>query len=172
MVRFSFGDRKEGEARLRELMLYVAHRYDVYAPEQFDKLLWWCDFLAFAKHGEPITGVEYRSLWCGPAPLHSLSIREEMVSNGDARISRSWGYHFTALRKPNLDMFTAEQFALVDSVISDLQENADKTHISWEVAGLGNSIPYETIFLFDGPVTPSDVARTKELVSDKRLPPE
>ena len=177
--RFSFGDREEGEDRLRELMLYVARRCaddTTFGAVKLNKILWWSDFLAFAERGEPITGVEYQSLENGPAPKRLLPIRDELISNGDAEVSVSARGQYrqdrlVPLREPNLDVFTSAQIALVDKVIDDLWQKtaADVSRLShgkaWEVAGYGNSIPYEAIFLSDDPVDPSDVARTKELAA-------
>src|SRR4051794_31046134 len=59
------------EAKLRELIVYLA---DKCAPDprfgavKLNKLLYFIDAFAFAKFGQPVTGVEYMKQKRGPVP--------------------------------------------------------------------------------------------------------
>ena len=79
---FKFDD-LDGEKRLAELMLHIAHRCEDdpgFGATKLNKILWWSDFLSYARNGEPITGVEYQRLGNGPAPKRLVPIRKKMVS--------------------------------------------------------------------------------------------
>ena len=76
------------------------------------------------------------------------------------------------LREPNLDVFTPEQIALVDSIIEKLwgytaDEVSDLSHqmVGWKIAEPGESIPYESVFVSAAPLTEADVLRAKELAT-------
>ena len=142
---------------------------------KLNKILWWSDFLAYAQHGKPITGVEYRRLGRGPAPRRLVPVREVLVSNQDAVVQRQHmlgGFvqdRVVPLREPNLELFTASQIDLVNQVIGTLWGRSanEVSHLShgkaWEIANDGESIPYEAVFLSDDPADAFDVARTEEL---------
>jgi hypothetical protein len=69
---FSFPpDIVDGEARLRELILYIAARCERdprFGATKLNKILLFADFLAYFRRRRPITGVEYMRLPNGPAP--------------------------------------------------------------------------------------------------------
>jgi hypothetical protein len=69
-----------------------------------------------------------------------------------------------------LKAFSAEEIALVESVISDLWEQnaAEVSRIShdfigWQAAAMGEIIPYETMFLSDRLLTEAEYLRGAEL---------
>ncbi len=174
---FRFPD-AAGEAGLRELILYVATQCQddpKFGATKLNKILWWADFLAYAEHGRPITGIEYQRLGNGPAPRRLVPVRIQMEADGDivlAEVPGRGGYvqkKIVPLRAANLDVFSAADIAVVDDVIRALWKKTAKgvstlSHgKAWEVAGDGESIPYEAVFLSDDPINRYDVARTKEL---------
>ena len=73
------------------------------------------------------------------------------------------------LRAVNYDLFTADQIAFVDEVIDWLWGKtaasvSEHSHgKAWKIAKDRQSMPYESIFLSDAPITPFDVLRTHEL---------
>jgi hypothetical protein len=175
---------RENEGRFRELILYVSQKCATdpcFGATKLNKILFLSDFLAFAHHGEPITGFEYQKLAQGPAPRRLLPIRERMIKDkalglqeiplksGDTQIRT------VNLRRPNLGVFKPEHIAIVDSVIDALAE-ADAgavsklTHrlVGWRTAHPGESIPYETIFLSDGPLCEADLERGREVAAEDR----
>jgi hypothetical protein len=80
------------------------------------------------------------------------------------------------LRRPNLGVFKAEHIAVVDAVVNALSE-ADAetvsvwTHkmVGWKVARLGETIPYETVFLTDERLSEADIERGREWLPTARL---
>ncbi len=74
------------------------------------------------------------------------------------------------LRAADLSRFSAEEIALVDKVL-DLCKKATGTGVSrythdwhgWIAAKEGETIPYETVFISDEPLTPFEIARGQEL---------
>jgi hypothetical protein len=166
------------EARLRELILYIASECQndpKFGATKLNKILWWSDFLAYAEYGKPITGIEYQRLGNGPAPKRLVPVRREMEEDGDIALSKvptRGGYvqqKVVALRPPDLTVFSPTDIATVDHVIRALWRKT-ATGVSrlshgkaWEIAGDGQSIPYEAVFLSDDPINRYDVARTHEL---------
>jgi hypothetical protein len=174
---FRFTD-ASGEARLRELILYVAAECFTdpkFGATKLNKILWWADFLAYAKYGRPITGIEYQRLGKGPAPRRLVPVRNDMESAGDIAVSEvpgRGGYiqkKIVPVRAANLDVFEPKDIAVVDDVIRALWRKTAKgvSNLShgkaWEIAGDGEPIPYEAVFLSDDKTDRYDVARTLEL---------
>ena len=125
--RFTDGD---GEARLRELILYVAAKCQGdprFGATKLNKILWWSDFLAYGQRGRPITGVEYMRLAQGPVPKRYLPVSQWMQQAGELGISvvaTRGGYEQkrpVALRAAKLDVFSADDIAIVDQVIGHLR---------------------------------------------------
>jgi len=168
-----------GEEKLRELILYIADqcledRY--FGATKLNKILYFADFESFRRYGKPITGVEYQRLPEGPAPVRLLPIRQQMEQEGDAVLKEvvTMGgiqKRLIALRKPNLDMFSAQEIDIIRQVIFELWNKTAKqtsklTHgLSWRIYNDYDLMPYESILL-DDEITQDDVERAKEL-SDK-----
>ena len=79
-----------------------------------------------------------------------------------------------ALRQPDLSAFTGTEIALVDGVIDQLRGSSatrvsQLSHVwskAWEVAAIGETIPYETVFVAPSSqqaVTPEIELEAKEL---------
>jgi len=170
-------ERGDGEARLRELILYIADKSagDVhFGAVKLNKALWLSDFLSFRRYGEPITGVEYIRKPRGPVARRLLPIREDMRRNGEIvlrepRLGNHTQVRVIPTREANLEGFSGRDIALVDEVIGLLRKRtarqaSDDSHgIAWRLAGEDQPIPYEAIFLSDEGITPYDVTRTREL---------
>lgn len=172
------GTDPQGDVRLGELILYVADKCTgdrLFGAIKLNKILWWSDFLAYGQHGAPITGVEYQRLDRGPAPRRLVPIRDGLVANGDAVVQpqRVLGglvqERVIPLRPPKLDLFTASQIELVNDVIQLFwgRSARDVSRLShgkaWEIAGHGEGIPYQAVFLSDAPVNALDRDRAREL---------
>ena len=170
-------DEVDGDDRLAELILHISEACEddpTFGATKLNKILWWADFLSFARHGQAITGVEYQRLKNGPAPKRLVPVRARLVGNGDIVVQERSVFKRTQkrivpMRKANYTLFTAKQIALVDEMISDLWgDNAitvsEQSHgKAWEIARDRQSIPYESIFLSDEPTAPQDVSETHEL---------
>lgn len=160
---FSTGD-PQGEARLKELILYISAKcaHDpAFGATKLNKILWRSDFMAFAQERVPITGVEYQRLAQGPAPRRLLPVQNELTCDGRAVVSTTTGLGgyqrkvTIPLSDPDLSLFSAEQIAIVDEVIEEYR-NLNASEVSalshgkaWEIIPNRGSIPYEAVFMAD-----------------------
>jgi len=150
------------DSKLKELMLYVAKRSQddpFYGATKLNKILFFSDFLAFKKLGQSITGQPYRKLDFGPAPARMQEIRDELVRDQDAGIQKTeiagkMQHRLIHLRDPNLSEFSGEEIAIVDEMIDFLRsktatEVSEFSHrfIGWQIARVGEVIPYETVYI-------------------------
>ena len=152
----------QGEARFKELILYISVRcqHDPnFGATKLNKILWRSDFLAYLRLGEPITGVAYRKLPWGPVPRRFPALQRELERDGRVRIEErpSFGDRArkvtVALENANLVHFTGDQIAIVHEAIEEYAglnaaETSDRTHgIAWSLAKDEEGIPYEAAFL-------------------------
>lgn len=176
-------DNTESRTRLRELMLFVAERcqYDPnFGVTKLNKILFYCDFFAFAKLGKPITGIPYNKLPYGPVPTAAESTRRQMERDEDIVITSGGRSSFhpqrmVPLRDANLTLFSGPEVALVDGIIEALSDSTgsqlrDLSHgKAWQAVEMGQTIPYEAVFVSDEPYTEEDVARAHELIAAGEL---
>lgn len=153
------------EVKFQELVLYISAKCQAdpkFGAVKLNKILFLADFLAFADLGAPITGMEYFKLPHGPAPRLMMPIRDAMHERGDIVLERRDVFPFPEnqqirvipQRAPRLDLFTAQEIALVDSVIEACsgltgRDLSDRTHKmpAWLVAREKETIPYPAIFV-------------------------
>lgn len=171
----------EREDRFRELLLYISAKcasHPKFGAVKLNKILFYSDFIAYLRLGEPITGMEYQKLEHGPAPRRLKPIKQQMIDSRELAeqpkllFSGRTQKRLINLRQPNLDIFEPTQIALVDYVIDRLQhmtadEVSEFSHreIGWKAALLGETIPYTTAFLTSRPVRKIDRERAQEAVA-------
>jgi hypothetical protein len=173
------------DAKLRELILYVAARMGEdpsFGATKLNKVLFFADFFHYAEHGTPITGAEYQKLKYGPAPRQLLPVQHALIVEKAAalRHGRVGPYRqkrLIPLREPDLSRFTGTEIALVDQIITALTEVSavevsEFSHrmVGWKIADEGATIPYDSVFLYDGPLTDSDRQHAQAIA--ERLHPE
>jgi hypothetical protein len=156
------GDVAVSDSKLKELILYVAKKSlddPFYGATKLNKILFFSDFLAFKKLGKSITGATYVKLEHGPVPDNFKAIREELLQLKDAASQKTeiGGYtqdRLIHLRDPRLMEFSGEEIAIVDEMIDLLRkmsasEASEFSHrfIGWQVAQMGETIPYETVYV-------------------------
>ena len=166
------------EQKFKELVLHVARKseYDPsFGAVKINKVLFLSDFLAYALHGDAITGAEYIRLERGPAPRMMSAVRAGLESEGAATIDKRVEFglvhdRLVPRRAPDLSMFTAEEIALVDDIVDALRhasggELSEFTHamLGWRVARHKEVIPYSTVFLSEATASEEDIARANEL---------
>lgn len=154
--------RPDADTRLAELILYVARRcerHTAFGAVKLNKILFYADFIAFAKLGEPITGTEYFRLPMGPAPRRLEPVTRTLFDHGDAveqsrAVFAKMQKRIVPLREANLDLFTAAQIAIVDEVIDALcsmtaDEVTELSHqfAGWELAEDHETIPYASALI-------------------------
>lgn len=152
----------DSSARFKELILYLARKSEDdpnFGATKLNKLLFYADFLAYRKLGQPITGQRYQKLPYGPAPRSLRPVVEEMKNDGLCAVAQRshHGYEqqrLLALREPDVDVFSAKQLDLIHEVVDELwdrtaREVSDLSHdfLGWQLAEEGEDIPYETALL-------------------------
>jgi hypothetical protein len=158
--------------KFRELVLYVAElsRTDErFGRTKLHKILFYADMLAFADLGQPITGAAYQKQEWGPMATPLGQTVRDLVDGAEAAwIARSVFDHeqsvLVARRQPRLEVFSGPEVALVHAVIDALRgrgarDVSELSHheVGWQVAAIGDEIPYQAIFLDDREPTEEDI---------------
>ncbi|MCG8583200.1 MAG: SocA family protein [Pirellulales bacterium] len=153
---------KANDKKLRELVLYISDRSEgdrAFGAVKLNKLLFYADFLAYLDLGNAITGHEYQKLEHGPCPRRLKPILDELVKEEDLVVKQRKYHGYTqnvsiAIREPDLSLFDAAEISLVDRLVSDFwgksaRQMSEMSHefIGWQLAGEGESIPYEVAHL-------------------------
>jgi hypothetical protein len=175
--------RKPNERKLAELILYISQKCandPTFGAVKLNKILCYSDFLFYAYHDRGITDVEYQKLPNGPAPRRLLPVRNRMIQKGDLALqdvvlkSGHVQKRTVNLRQPNLSLFNGEEIALVDGVIESSREVpsgivSEYSHnlVGWLVVDEGETIPYDTIFFANPPLSEDEAYRAKELARSK-----
>ena len=159
------------EDKLKELVLYISQKcayHRGFGSVKLNKILYFSDFLHYQKTGTPITGMEYQSLQFGPAPRRMKPSLDHLQESSQIvmQITSTAG---RVRKKPvnlveaDLSLFTAAEIASVDNVIECFEElTADRVSEfshdwgGWKYTGQGATIPYESVFVSDRPITLSD----------------
>jgi hypothetical protein len=153
------------DKKLEELILLLATRSRddrSFGVTKLNKLLFFCDFLAFRAWAQSITGHRYQKLPYGPAPVAVVPVLRRMVRDGSCQVVERVYCGMpqktvVALRDPDDDVFLGHELRLIDDVIEEYRfsngsEVSELSHqfIGWKASELNEEIPYETVFV-DGP---------------------
>jgi hypothetical protein len=163
------------EAKLKELILYVAERL-LADPRggatKINKILFASEWSHMREHGRPITGAEYQKLPKGPAPRALLPVREALLADGDAElveepIGGNSLDRLKPLRRADLRRVTDEERRHVDRAIEELwgqtaDEVSDLSHreMGWQMVDEGDTIPFVSALLATN-VTVTDAMRQR-----------
>jgi hypothetical protein len=173
----------ENPDQFRELVLYISQKCandESYDSLKLSKVLFFSDFLAYAHFGKPITGFEYVKMEMGPAPKRIREFKtlmQEEKTLGLQRLPlRQWSRPVN-LREPDLSEFSAPEISLVDAIIDAIKNTdgrvvSEVTHdwLCWKmIPNLGQTIPYEMVFLSHEEPTPADVERGKSVAMELGL---
>jgi hypothetical protein len=174
------------EGKLAELILYISQRCandPTFGAVKLNKILCYSDFLFYAYHDRGITNVEYQRLPNGPAPRRLIPVREQLVKNGDLAMqevilkSGETQKRTVNLRKPNLDVFSGAEISMVDRMIESMQgvtaeSVSEMSHalLGWLVADEGETIPYNSIYFANPPLSEEEISRAGELKAAKARP--
>lgn len=168
------------EDKFKELIVYISGKcqHDPYfGALKLNKLLYLSDMLAFAQFGKSVTGSEYVARQFGPTPRRLVPVRERLVKSGaivvrtvDKYVGRHPQQQVVPLRPADLSAFSGAEIALVDALIEDsadstgteLSNFAHRTY-AWGLAQMGETIPYEAVFLCGAPATEADKRRAAQL---------
>lgn len=168
--------------KFKELMLHAAHESvgDAhFGAVKLNKILFFCDFLAFGLMGEAITGATYIKQQRGPVPREIRYMAGQLENDGYARFVSEPIFNYTlkrlvAYRPANVSIFSAEHLDLINDVIKNLAqhtaaETSDLSHdrsFAWEIAEIGQEIPYSAVFLSRRSATAVDIDRGKKLAKE------
>lgn len=164
--------------KLRELILYIAMESEgdeAFGATKLNKLLFYADFIAYVELGDSITGEEYQALQWGPAPRRLVPVREKMLEEEEIAI-RLRDFHgrpqerILALTNADVSRFTSHEIALVSHLILEwwgrtATEMSRQSHrfAGWQLARLGETIPYEVALVGGREPTVEEIRRGKEL---------
>lgn len=166
------------ERKFRELIKYIAAKSandPGFGRTKLNKLLFYCDFLAYINLGAPITGDGYHKETYGPVPNHVRDILRRMKDEGEIveAVTPFGGYEQhrpVTLQYPDLSPFNSMEIAWIDHVIEQIHDaNAkqvsDLSHNfhGWQVAELGEEIPYESALVSYGEPTQEEIEHAKSL---------
>jgi hypothetical protein len=178
MVNYFLHNKKEDameydQDRAKALVHHIAHSVpsDCLGSVKLNKVLWYADFVSYLRLGEPITGETYVKRQYGPAPKHIQFIIEELKRAGALVVKEGefYGYskkEFVSTKKPDISVFSPNEISIVDEAIrfvcygNTANSISEKTHgIVWELADMGEEMPYETAFLeWIGEINEDDIA--------------
>jgi hypothetical protein len=109
-------------------------------------------------NNEPMTGERYIKRQFGPVPFHILKTLDDLVLDEKIVIREKEYFgktkrEFISLKKPNLSLFTSDEISMIDDILDIIcmehtaRSISDTTHDRiWELAEIGEDIPYYTIF--------------------------
>ena len=174
------------ERKLAELIIYISQKCandPTFGATKLNKILCYSDFVFYAYNDRGITNVEYQKLPNGPAPRRLIPVRDRLIENGDLGLqeivlkSGETQKRTVNLRSPNLDLFTGAEIAMVDRMIESMQgvtaedvSEISHTLVGWLVADEGETIPYNSIYFANPPLSEEDILRARELKAAKAKP--
>lgn len=147
--------------KFRNLMLYLAYlcREDPYfGAVKLNKMLYYCDFIAFSRLGEPITGASYQKLSEGPAPRLLLRERNRLIEAEEAKLELRPYFAYVQQRlvpipedQSHLEKeFSSEEIGVITEVHRAMlhmtaRDASELSHreVGWILAYPGEIIPYE-----------------------------
>jgi hypothetical protein len=152
------------ERRFKDLLLYVAKSLandPTFGETKANKVLFFSDFEAYRRLGEPITGADYQKNLYGPTARRYPVLRDELLRWGQLKVERRLvADHVQDVLipldiEPNMKQFSSEEVAIVDAVIEEMRqytniEVSDLSHeraAGWDLVELGDSIPYHSALI-------------------------
>jgi hypothetical protein len=161
--------------KLKTLVHYVIARCEdpaMLGSIKLNKVLWLSDLVAYVGTGTPITGERYVKQQFGPVALTMPAIIDELRSENKIATREHIAFgnpktDYFALNEPDRisDLFTADEISAVEQAREFVCEQNTAMQISafshdviWELAEIGEEIPYEAMLAtrLDG-VTKDDV---------------
>ena len=173
------------EEKLKQLILYVSQKcadQSEFGSTKLNKILYFADFIVYVKTGEPLTGVAYQRLQWGPAPRRMRPVLDELVESDELAMQQTLIAAGVKRKKPvnlvapDLSLFSAAEIAVVDEVIAKLEEltaseTSRKSHNwgGWRYARTGQTIPYESAFIDNRPLTAAEHERGLEIARQRGI---
>jgi len=148
--------------KFHKLVHYICSKCDdqsTLGATKLNKILWFSDVLSYINWSSPITGETYLKRQFGPVPSRILATLENLQANSliTVREANYLGYakkEYISNSEPDISVFSSDEISLIDDVIGSVTQKhtarsiSDLTHNDvWEMAGIGETIPYESIFV-------------------------
>ncbi|MES2467020.1 MAG: Panacea domain-containing protein [Verrucomicrobiota bacterium] len=160
----------EVSPKLREMILYITSRCgsrEDFGATLLNKVLFQSDSEAFVCLGKTVTETEYERKDFGPVPKQMNLTRQKMTEDGDvanktAAVACYVAKQLVPLRRPNLDLFSPSEIALVDQVIANFDKKtatqaSEETHgIAWKILDNYETYPIAAAFISNAPPSAAD----------------
>ena len=169
--------------KFKELILYISDKCKAdpnFGDTKLNKILYYSEMRCFVELGKPITGQKFQHLEHGPGSKPLLPVREEMQRDGACVVNKirlpdgKPQTLTTAIKKPELTDFSAQEIEIVDSVIrgfwwGNADSVSDDSHDEpgWFMTDEREEIPYETFFFVKRPPTPGETEYALELAAGR-----
>lgn len=168
--------------RLEEAVLFIcstARPEDELGAVKLNKILYYSDMLRYAQTGKSITGATYVKNQRGPVPREVMKVINRLkaanrLSTSEVSIFDKTRREFDALDEPSLKIFEHEELKLINNMIRyvcgyDARGINDVSHtVVWEVADMGEVLPYESFFVsYLGDVDDDDVKMAQEIIASR-----
>ena len=172
------------QKKFEELILLIAREcedHTYFGATKLNKILFFADFGAYSELGRSITGAEYVALEHGPVPRLLVSVRNEMIKNGDISLDRRGNQQrIVARRNVEWNLFSPAEQVVIHEVIRELEsEDADGVSeishlfLGWQAAraeekATGNrpTIPYESVFASTGSPTNDEIKEVASMAKE------
>lgn len=172
------------DERLYELILLLAmfsEGDENFGAVKLNKLLFFCDFLAYLRLGKSITRQTYFKLEHGPAPKRLLHVMAQMENALDIVVRKRdfFGHAQSkpiAMRPPEMKHFDQSVRELVQEVVSKFwkwngKEISELSHdyiashrfLGWRLAEMRETIPYSVSLLDRGKLTEKESMHAKKV---------
>jgi len=182
-IKINLAEAIKSNQKFKELILYISKKCekdDKFGATKLNKLLFYCDFEAYRRWGESITGKDYQKLAEGPAPRCMLPVRDEMINVDKSLSLTPTIFHNykqdrpTPLRKPNLTFFSPKEINLIDEIITKYS-NYNGNEISYEshkfigyrIMKFNETIPYSLALIGNRPPTEKEIECGNSILNER-----
>ena len=151
------------DAKFVEMVLYISSKLAndrYFGDTKLNKVLFWADFRAYAVLGRAVTFHRYQKQKFGPTAIALLPVRRKMIVAGicetaERDVGMSHPQRRTIpLRDADLSVFSEGEKEIIDQAIERMRpqtagDTRDMSHnfAGWQMMNMGETIPYETVFL-------------------------
>ncbi len=171
------------EQKFMEMIKYISSlslEDEKFGRTKLNKILFFCDFLAYRDLGHSISGEMYHKEPFGPVPHRISTVLNQLIKEQEmAEVPRMYGgynqFKPVVLKSCDLNCFDPNEVSLMDFVVSVLRvsnasEVSDLSHQfhGWQLAEMGEEIPYETVLLQPSEVTQDDIEYGKHLLEEMK----
>lgn len=153
------GNTAENLPKMRELVIYILSKCnddETLGRTKLNKILFYCDFMAYLNFRESITGYAYKALDKGPVPTAFFPEQQAMVKRGEIQDQLTL-YHgnrqhrLSTRNQPDLELFSDNELSLINHVIDANRENNanDISTLSHKFIGWKLAYPTNGIILYE-----------------------